>query len=115
MHLYLSFLLKDIRKAHRTDEGDTDEVLTFEEEMEIVEGYATGKNLISLGAQCGLTKEQFPPPRMLTDDEMKIIIDAFHEMLDTWHISVDLPGDLPVIRAYTLLIGLLDNEACYFP
>jgi hypothetical protein len=116
MQLYLPFLLDDIKKAHRAEDViETKKELSFEEEMEIVENYATGENLNSLSSQCGLRKELFPAADLLSDAEMKTIVVAFHEMLDTWHISADLPDTLPLERAYSLLIGLLDEEACYFP
>jgi hypothetical protein len=84
--------------------------------MEIVEDYATGQNIPpSLSHQCGLLPEQFPPEAMLTEREMQIIIDAFQEMLSTRHIAADFPSGLPASRVYPLLVGLLKEEAWYFP
>ncbi|HZV70289.1 MAG TPA: hypothetical protein VFG10_12125 [Saprospiraceae bacterium] len=118
MHPYIPHLLIDILNAHRKDVDihPLEEPLSFEEEMETVENYATGRNMPpSLSYQCGLTCEQFPPESMLTEDEMQTIINAFQEMLATRHITADFPSGLPASRAYPLLIGLLKEEAWFFP
>ena len=118
MKTYLAQLLDDIKNAHNTGIASIkkDEELSFEEEMEIVEDYATGRNIPpSLSERCGLKIEQFPPAEKLSEDEMKAVIDAFQEMLFSWHIGADFPEGLPVDRAYPLLVNLLKEEAWFFP
>jgi len=118
MKTYITQLLADIQSAHRPDSVDNhvEAPVTFEEEMEVVDNYTSGTNIPpSLSLQCGLSKEQFPPTDKLTDTEVHTIIDAFQEMLSTWHINADFPSGVPDDRAYPLLIGLLDEEAWYFP
>jgi len=119
MNPYILHLLDDIKSAHRpfvTGEQNNFE-LSFEDEMEIVERWATRNcdEPPSLSQQCGLSIEQFPPPEKLDEDEMKVIMEAFHQMLSTWHLEADIPFDLPGHRAYPLLINILNKEAWYFP
>ncbi|MBK9982460.1 MAG: hypothetical protein IPP15_08550 [Saprospiraceae bacterium] len=118
MNPYIPHLLVDIKNAHRPDRPDDffEEPKSFEEEMEIVDNYTSGTNIPpSLSHQCGLTEDQFPPENMLTEREMQIIIDAFQDMLSTRHIAADFPSGLPASRAYPLLVGLLKEEAWFFP
>ena len=118
MNPYVLYLLDDIKNAHRANSASNQESkpITFEEEMEAVENYATGTNIPpSLSHECGLSIDQFPPGSMLTEIEMQTIIDAFQEMLSTWNQSADFPPELPVSRAYPLLIGLLNEEAWFLP
>ncbi len=118
MHPYIPHLLEDIKNAHRYDCSDSrqESKMTFEEEMEEVEKWATGIDIPpTLGHQCNLSFEQFPPVEMLTEDEMKIIIYALHEMLSTWNMEADIPSEVPTSRAYPLIISLLKEEAWYLP
>lgn len=117
MKAYVSYLLEDIKKAHRNEfSGPNDDDLSFEEQMEEVEKYATGIDPPpSLGYKTGLSTENFPPVSMLSLDEMNVISDAFKEMLLSFNMEVDFPSGIPIERAYPLLIGLLDKEAWYLP
>ena len=118
MKTYLSQLLEDIQNAHNTDKeiSKKREEYSFEEEMEAIEDYATGRNIPpNLSERCGLMIEQFPPAEKLSEEEMETIIDAFHAMLTSWHIAADFPEGLPTHRAYPLLINLLNEEAWFLP
>jgi len=116
MKTYTTFLLEDIKNAHRPDLGNADSELemTFEEKMEAVEDYVTGRNIPpSLAQRCGLTPDQFPPLDSFNENELRMIIDAFQEMLFTWNIAADFPTNFPLDRAYPLLINMLNEEAWY--
>lgn len=118
MRSYITYLLKDIKKAHRPSTSpDFPEIaVSFEEEMEEVEKWVTGTNIpSSLGLQCGLSFEQFPPHDQLAQEEVEAIMVAFHEMLSTWNMQVDFPDCLPHSRAYPLLINILKEEGWYLP
>ena len=118
MKKYLNQLLCDIRNAHRPSPTKVDfvEPSSFLEEMEVIENWATGKDIQpSLSQQCGLKLEQFPPSNLLQKDEMEIINDAFHQMLESWHIKAEIPNNMPVDRAYLLLISLLERNIVFFP
>jgi len=113
MKTYVIQLLEDIRNAHHTG---VEEKLSFDEEMEGIEDYATGRNIPpNLSERSGLKIEQFPPAEMLSEDQIKTIIDAFQAMLSSCHIAADFPAGLPVTRAYPLMINLLNEEAWFLP
>jgi hypothetical protein len=118
MEKYVFQLMESIKKAHRPVPAGNfpPRVISFEEEMEAVEKWASGDDRPpSLGYKCGLTPEQFPPPDKLTEDQMVSISYAFQEMLETWNLRADFPSNLPVSRAYPLLITILEKEAWYLP
>ena len=117
MNSYIPFLLIDIKNSHHpSSERHIESPISFEEEMEEVEKWAAGVDIPpALGHQCNLSLEQFPPVEMLSEDEMKIIMIAFQEMLTTWNMEADFPLGLPVSRAYPLLINLLNEAAWYIP
>lgn len=117
MKTYVKQLISDIAKAHLAPVTQAHkESITFEEEMEAIEDYAEGRNIPpNLGVQCGLTVEQFPPEEQLEDEEIRGIIDAFVEMLQTRNMSVDMPEKVPLRKAYPIIINLLNEEAWYFP
>lgn len=118
MKSYLTFLLQDLKKAHRVQahEQKDDTPTSFKLEMEAIENWATGNNAPSSFLELtGLTLDQFPPPDKLSQEEMDTIMVAFHEMLSTWNMQAEFPPDFPKERAYTLLIGLINKEAWYLP
>ena len=118
MKKYLHQLLSDIRNAHRHPSQNANfvEHASFLEEMDVIEKWATGSEVqFPLSHHCGLNMEQFPPSNLLKQDEMKILNTAFHNMLDSWHIKAELPDNLPVDRAYQLLVPLLERDIVFFP
>jgi hypothetical protein len=117
MKTYVTQLIADILKAHRTPLTAAEkENFTFEEEMEAIENYAEGRNIPSpFSVQCGITVEQFPPEEQLEDDEIRQILDALEQMFLSRNMSVDMPENVPIRKAYPLIINLLNEEAWYFP
>jgi hypothetical protein len=118
MKSYTAFLLEDIKNAHRSASVDADRAMpaSFEMEMEAIENWVAGTDApSSLAQHTGLTIEKFPAADKLTKEELIAIIDAFQEMLVSWNMQADFPYNLPAVRAYPLLIGLLDRAAWYLP
>jgi len=118
MEKYIKQLVSSIEHAHRIPEKSEkkDEDLTFEEQMEAVERWATGEGTpLTLAAMTGLEIGQFPPPEKLTEAEMKEIMAAFQELLGSFNMCADFPDTLPVSKAYPLMISLLNEEAWYLP
>jgi hypothetical protein len=117
MKTYVTQLISDILKAQKPPLSQAEkEGISFEEEMEAIENYAEGNNIPpSLSVECGLALEQFPPVDQLEDEEIQKIIDAFDEMLQSRNISMDMPENVPLRKAYPIIINLLNKEAWYFP
>jgi hypothetical protein len=118
MKSYTAFLLEDIKNAHRSASVDADKATpaSFEMEMEAIENWVAGTDPPStLAHHTGLSVEQFPSVEKLTKEEIIAIIDAFQELLFSWNMQADFPSNLPVERAYPLLIGLLNEEAWFLP
>lgn len=113
MHPYLPHLLADIESAHRIKTSEVPEPLeiSFEEHMEQVERYASGPEPdYTFSFYCGLKAEQFPPPEQLTGDDMKLVCEAFRTMMLTWNLDAAFPERLPIERAYSLLVGTLNEN-----
>lgn len=104
MHRYLHYLLSDIQAAHK---AEMDEELTFpksfEEEMEEVERYIRGDDEQPLSYYTKLYKEVFPPAERLSQNEIKILLEAFITMLKTWNAQVDFPVKMPLKERYEFL------------
>lgn len=117
MKTYVKQLILDIKNAHRPQLSDAEKAkITFEEEMEAVENYAEGNNIPpSLSSESGLTIEQFPPEEQLEDEEILQLIEAFDQMLQSRNISMDMPKNVPLRKAYPIILNLLNEEAWYFP
>jgi hypothetical protein len=118
MKNYVSQLILDIQRAHRipAERSNPDEEISIEKQMEEVEKWATGDGSPgTLSQQSGLSVEDFPPPELLDQQDIEQIMQSFIELLKSYNICVDLPELLPIQRAYTLLVGLLEEEAWYLP
>ena len=114
MEKYIKQLVEDIRNAHRQlTKEETEKAETFEQHIEEVERYIAGEeDLIqqTFGYHCGLNKEQFPPPKRLTAEQMNTLCDAFEKLLFSWNTHADFPDNLPIAMAYETLISVLDRK-----
>ena len=117
MKNYIAQLISDITQAHLPAQNETEKIsLTFEEEMELIENYATGTNIPPiLSIACSLSPDQFPPEEKLEDEEIRQIINAFDQMLLSRNMCIDLPKEIPLRKAYPIIINVLNREAWYFP
>lgn len=63
MHPYTKYLLQDIKNAERSRNDNLNQSFpsTFEEEMEEIEYYISGRGEHPLSYFTGLKKEHFPP------------------------------------------------------
>lgn len=120
MHLYISQLLEDLRAAHKvealfdaTPHAPNDDEEGMEAHFAEVERYLSGDHDQRIGDVLNLTAEQFPPVEMLTEAQMQAVVEAFGLLLGSWHIDTDLPTDLPVAKAYELLVGGALDEKVY--
>ncbi len=112
MHPYLPHLLNDITSAHRQEiPAEQKQPKTFEEEMEEIEKWVEGEEPAhTFGYYCGLDAINFPPPKQLTDAEMKLVITAFGQMMFSWNLDIDLPESLPLAIVYTMTIDTLNTK-----
>lgn len=111
MHPYIPHLLSDIAAAHRTEIPEETFPQTIEEHLEEVERWVNGETTeYTFGYFCGLESEMFPPATQLTDEEMMLVQNAFEQMMLTWNHKLDLPENLPVSFAYTLMVSSLTQE-----
>lgn len=118
MEKYVLQLIEQIKEAHRpVSVSDLPpQVISFEEEMEAVEKWVAGDGCPPiLRNRCGLNGDEFPPPEKLTEEQMILICDAFQEMLISWNLMADFPSNLPISRAYPLMISLLEEESWDLP
>lgn len=111
MHPYLQYLLADIRAAHRGKDqvqlsGQDDITATFTE----IETWISGHASQPVGYYCGLKAEDFPPGNQFSEAEVVQICKAFRAMLSTWNAEVDLPENMPPLKQYQLMVGLLEEE-----
>lgn len=116
MHPYCKHLLNDIAQAHRINSMRGVEPPTpFAEAMEEAEQWEQcSRRQKTFGECCGLQAGNFPPPGHLTTSEMRVINEAFLQMMATYNLDPCLPQNLPPQRAYSLLVNLL-NEKMFLP
>jgi len=112
MFCYLSHLLADITEACRPEQptSTTETRMSIEEHFEEVERWLENDPQFSFGYYCNLSKEQFPPPELLTEFQIEEICIAFKKLLFTWNLSVDIPDNLPISKTYLLLISTLNEK-----
>lgn len=105
-------VITDIAAAHRGEiHAEQKSPMSFEEEMEEIEKWVEGEEPVhTFGYYCGLEAINFPPPKQLTDEEMKQVITAFGQMMFSWKKVIDLPESLPLAIAYTMTIDTLNTK-----
>ena len=114
MDQYLQQLLEDLHAAHKPETEfmppDVSEDEGIEAHFAEVERYLSGEYDQRIGDVVGLMPEQFPPAQRLTTEQMQQVAKAFTALLFSWHISTDLPDELPIEVAYPLLVTALDKK-----
>lgn len=114
MEKYIKQLLEDIQNAQRQlTKEETEKAETIERHFEEVERFLGGEEELiqqTFGYHCNLKKEQFPPSKRLTSEQMNKVCEAFDKLLFTWNIHADLPDDLPIEMAYETLVSVLDRK-----
>lgn len=62
-----------------------------------------------LSNHLGISKELFPTPTQLEDDEIKIIVEKILEVWAAYHYLADLPEGLPIRIAYETLLSVWEE------
>jgi hypothetical protein len=115
MEQYINQLVEDILAAHRTKYGYVEEIDdSFEAHIAEVERYLSGEGEQKITDICGLYAEQFPPKQRLNENQMKQVVEAYQQMLESWNIGVYMPENVPIDIRYELLTGTLDHSV-YVP
>ena len=107
---YVDHLLEDIKQAWRTPirkPAIVDDDESFEQQIREVEAYLDQTSYIPLEKTCGLDSNSFPAVDLLTQDQQLQMINAIHEMLNSWNIQASIPEKVPSAMAYNLLLGIL--------
>lgn len=112
MHPYLKHLLYDIANSKRCEEDSSNfsPPKSIEEEMLEIEKYISGDGEQSLSYFTGLKKEHFPPSEQLSENDMRITLIAFDEMLKTWNAFIDYPENMPYSDRYDFLRNIVLEE-----
>ena len=111
MHPYLPHLLSDITAAHRAEPSLPIVAKTFKEQMEEVERWVAGiEEPHTLGYYCGLAKENFPPAKQLTQEDLLLVYEALKKMMYSYNIGIDLPEELPAQFKYELTLSTLNEK-----
>jgi len=110
MHSYIPYLLADIEKACRVTDMKTYRP-SIENYFDAVESFLDpSARLYSFSHHCGIYAADFPVAEQLKEEERNEIVKALQNMMSTWNISVDLPANLPSVRAYKLTVGILNKK-----
>lgn len=113
MHPYIPHLISDIKAAERPDDPieKTISNQTFEEEMEEIERWVAGEDepKHTFGDYCGLKLGDFPPAEQLSNEDLKLVCEAFKHLLFTWNSGIDLPDKLPLPLRYQFMVNTLDE------
>ena len=112
MHPYVPHLLADIEAAHRDKEKTMGETPTsIEQHLEEVERWVAGNEpRQTLGYYCGLKTSDFPPAKVLDEDDLIRVCEAFRQLLFSWNADVSLPDELPLHLRYHLVVNTLNEE-----
>ncbi|MEX2569508.1 MAG: hypothetical protein WD431_26440 [Cyclobacteriaceae bacterium] len=111
MHPYIPHLLEDIAKAHREDTSrEQESVQTPEDHFEEIERWLSEDPTHTFGHYCGLKAAEFPPAIQLSEADMALILKAFHKMMFSWNLDIDLPDELPMPIAYTMTVDTLNQK-----
>jgi hypothetical protein len=109
---YLSYLLADISEACRPEQPApaTETPASIEEYFEELEKWLESEPQFNFGYYCNLSKEQFPPPELLTESQIEEICIAFKKLLFTWNLEVIIPDNLPIAKTYLFLVSTIDEK-----
>ncbi len=113
MHLYLTQLITDMRQAASNQPPKT--YCDIPPETGGIEYVIEWENAKSKPMQewLGISKENFPPPETLTDDQLAMMLDEILKLWATWRLYPNLPGDLPTAIAYKVLTDFFDKPIAW--
>ncbi len=113
MNKYIQQLIADIYAAQNQEEFELkSESKTFDFHNEVDAFFLPeGESFKEVfGKVCGLQSNQFPSKNLLTNQQMESICEAIDKLLFSWNLQTDLPDELPVEKAYQLLVGIFDKK-----
>ena len=113
MKRYVEQLIADIYAAQNQEEFELKtEFKTFDFHTKVDTFFLREEESFKevFGKVCGLKSSQFPPTKLLTNDQMEGICEAIDRLLFSWNLYTDLPDELPVEKAYQLLVGIFDQK-----
>jgi len=111
MHPYIPHLLEDIDNAYRKEfPVKSEKPQTMEEYFEEIENWIAFDPPNTFGEFCGLKVEDFPPYDQLSISDMETVNKAFQKMMLSWNLDIDLPENLPISIAYTMIVDTLNQK-----
>lgn len=119
MQAYINHLIEDISAAHRPDDffnksrKNTEEE-DLEESLRESEMFVSQERRSGFEGYCGLKRENFPPKEKLSEEQLAQVNTAFVAMMKSWNLEVAFPDDLPQLRRYELLMGILVRAVMIF-
>jgi len=112
MQPWVDYLLQDIRQATREIECNESDSWTKESFQQTIEDFDfcdfwSDNPPQSIAQICGMEPELFPTADILSNSQMKHLLESLTEMYESWFITADIPRKAPISKKYTLLTGLL--------
>lgn len=112
LHPYIPHLIEDIKAAQRKNDSQFINPPSIEDHFREVEQYVRGapEDGSTLGELCGLSMENFPPAHQLAEHDMEVVLDAFHQLLESWNICMHLPVKMPFEKQYAFIFKMLNEQ-----
>ncbi|MCB0608936.1 MAG: hypothetical protein KDD12_14580 [Lewinella sp.] len=109
MHPYFPHLLRDIQEASERREPQ----LPRKDEEILppgVEAWLAGEPLETMAEQFSLSREDFPPAIVWSEEELGRLVAALEQLWYKFHFIPEFPKNLPLTQRYDLLIEALERE-----
>ena|SRR5690606_13599658 len=111
MHPYLPHLLADIQAAHRNIEPPVITRQNTETNFDdVIQWLENNEPQHTFGYFCGLDPVNFPPTHQLSLKDIKLVCQAFQEMMFSWNLEIDLPEQLPLPITYKMMVNSLNTK-----
>ena len=111
MHPYLPHLLADIQAAHRVTESPVKSMQNTETNFDdVLHWLENNEPQNTFGYFCGLESVNFPPTHQLSLQDIKLVCQAFQQMMFSWNLEIDMPEKLPLPIAYKMMVKSLDAK-----
>ncbi|PZX50192.1 hypothetical protein [Algoriphagus chordae] len=119
MQAYIDYLVEDIMAAHRPEDyfsksPKNSQEEDLEEALKESEKFVSQEKRFGFEGYCGLKRESFPPKDQLSEAQLAQVTTAFVAMMKSWNLEVAFPDDLPQLRRYELLMGILVGPVMIF-
>lgn len=113
MHNYLAHLIADLRQAAKN--LPTKPYYEIPPEAEDIEYVIEWENAEPkpMHEWFGITKENFPPPEKLTDEQLELMVGEILKLWEAYNFEADLPENLPAKIAYKVLVDYFDKPVTW--